>query len=112
VRPEEIEGKEFLVSLRGYDKDEVRGFLREVAADYRKLAQGQGEAPNDDRPTPPPPASPTATGEVAEVMRAVVAEAAQIRAEAERDAERMRSAAEQANKGSRLQRVLRALGSP
>lgn len=33
--PEEIESKEFLITLRGYDKDEVQAFLRAVAADYR-----------------------------------------------------------------------------
>jgi DivIVA domain-containing protein len=36
--PEEIESKEFLITLRGYDKDEVQAFLRAVAADYRSLA--------------------------------------------------------------------------
>jgi DivIVA domain-containing protein len=36
--PEEIESKEFLITLRGYDKDEVQAFLRAVAADYRGLA--------------------------------------------------------------------------
>ena len=36
--PEEIENKEFLITLRGYDKDEVQAFLRAVAADYRSLA--------------------------------------------------------------------------
>jgi DivIVA domain-containing protein len=35
--PEEIESKEFLITLRGYDKDEVQAFLRAVAADYRSL---------------------------------------------------------------------------
>jgi DivIVA domain-containing protein len=37
MNPEEIENKEFLVSLRGYDKDEVEGFLREVAKEIRGL---------------------------------------------------------------------------
>ena len=35
--PEEIESKEFLVVLRGYDKDEVGSFLRSVADDVRSL---------------------------------------------------------------------------
>ncbi len=34
--PEEIETKQFLSTLRGFDKDEVGMFLRAVAADYRK----------------------------------------------------------------------------
>lgn len=33
--PHEIENKEFLVAFRGYDRDEVRAFLRAAAADYR-----------------------------------------------------------------------------
>ena len=43
--PEEIEGKEFLPVLRGYDKAEVDGFLRAVAADYRALQQTIASAP-------------------------------------------------------------------
>lgn len=37
--PEEIESKEFLITLRGYDKDEVQAFLRAVAADYRGVVE-------------------------------------------------------------------------
>ena len=37
--PEEIESKEFLITLRGYDKDEVQAFLRAVAADYRNVSE-------------------------------------------------------------------------
>lgn len=40
--PEEIESKEFLITLRGYDKDEVNAFLRAVAADYRSAMSRQG----------------------------------------------------------------------
>lgn len=35
--PEEIHGREFLVSLRGYDRAEVRAFLTEVADTVREL---------------------------------------------------------------------------
>jgi DivIVA domain-containing protein len=35
--PEEIENKEFLAALRGYDRDEVRAFLQDIADDYRAL---------------------------------------------------------------------------
>jgi DivIVA domain-containing protein len=38
---EEIENKEFLITLRGYDKDEVKAFLRAVAADFKAASQGQ-----------------------------------------------------------------------
>src|SRR4051812_3482932 len=33
-QPEDIAAKQFLVRARGYDRDEVSGFLRAVAADY------------------------------------------------------------------------------
>jgi DivIVA domain-containing protein len=34
--PEEVENKEFLTTMRGYDKEEVDAFLRAVASDYRE----------------------------------------------------------------------------
>jgi DivIVA domain-containing protein len=36
VRPEDIESKEFIVGLRGYDQGQVRDFLAEVAAEHRR----------------------------------------------------------------------------
>ena len=42
--PEEIEGKQFISTLRGFDKDEVSMFLRAVAADYRKALVRADEA--------------------------------------------------------------------
>jgi DivIVA domain-containing protein len=38
--PEEIEGKEFTVAIRGYDQDEVRTYLRELADQCRYDAPG------------------------------------------------------------------------
>ncbi|MEA2476300.1 MAG: hypothetical protein QOF16_728 [Actinomycetota bacterium] len=43
--PEEIENKEFLITLRGYDKDEVQAFLRAVAEDFRGLSTTVRESP-------------------------------------------------------------------
>ncbi len=37
LSPEEIEARRFLVALRGYDKDQVDAFLRDIAADYRDV---------------------------------------------------------------------------
>lgn len=42
LTPEQIESREFLVSLRGYDRDEVHAFLNEVAETVRGLAKGSG----------------------------------------------------------------------
>ncbi|MBW3659823.1 MAG: DivIVA domain-containing protein, partial [Actinobacteria bacterium] len=37
LTPEEIASRQFLVSLRGYDRDEVTAFLREVAAQHARV---------------------------------------------------------------------------
>ena len=42
--PEEIENQDFLSTLRGYDKEEVRAFLRAVAAEFQHLLERAGEA--------------------------------------------------------------------
>jgi len=46
LTPEDIIEKEFLVGLRGYDKDEVRDFLVTVASDYREVIESAGAAPD------------------------------------------------------------------
>jgi DivIVA domain-containing protein len=84
MQPEDIESKEFLVGLRGYDKDQVREFLAQVAAEFRKVST-TGESAGDD----------AVPAEIAGVMRAVAAEAANIRAEAEREAAEIRAAAQE-----------------
>ncbi|HZT64171.1 MAG TPA: DivIVA domain-containing protein [Acidimicrobiales bacterium] len=37
ITPEEIEHKQFMPAVRGYDREEVDAFLRAVAADLRRL---------------------------------------------------------------------------
>jgi DivIVA domain-containing protein len=37
MEPQDIEGREFFVGLRGYDRDEVDQFLAELAAEHRTL---------------------------------------------------------------------------
>lgn len=49
MEPEEITRKEFLISLRGYDRDEVDAFLQEIADELRSLrsaAQVRVEQPS------------------------------------------------------------------
>ena len=53
MEPEEIESKEFLVSLRGYDREEVDAYLRELADEIRQLSTNIGT-------TAPPSAAPSA----------------------------------------------------
>lgn len=37
MRPEDIQNRDFLVGLRGYDKEEVRSFLAQVASEHATL---------------------------------------------------------------------------
>ncbi len=39
LTPEEIEGKDFVVSLRGFDQNDVREYMRRLAASYRSALQ-------------------------------------------------------------------------
>jgi DivIVA domain-containing protein len=68
---EEIREREFLVSLRGYDRDEVRAFLDEVASQMDSLVERAGGAPAparapepervEEAPAPAPAAAPQDT---------------------------------------------------
>jgi DivIVA domain-containing protein len=87
--PHEIENKRFVVALRGYQSDEVEGFLRTVAADYRALleeATGSRETGN-------------MIAEIERVMRAAredaEREAAEIVAAARREASELRASTDQ-----------------
>jgi DivIVA domain-containing protein len=87
--PHEIENKRFVVALRGYQSDEVEGFLRAVAADYRALleeATGSRDTGN-------------MIAEIERVMRAARAdaerEAAEIVAAARREASELRAATDE-----------------
>lgn len=44
MEPEDIEKREFLISLRGYDRDEVDSFLRELADEIRSLKKESSAA--------------------------------------------------------------------
>lgn len=44
LTPEEIQSREFLVSLRGYDRDEVHAFLDEVAEAFSQLLADGGRS--------------------------------------------------------------------
>lgn len=121
LTPEDIQSREFLVSLRGYDRDEVRAFLDEVAGAYA-AALGQaalepaspaGDAGPDSAPEPEPapappkheapPDTPAPTdpssafaaigAETQRILEAAHAAGEQIRARASADAQRERDAA-------------------
>lgn len=88
--PEEIESKEFLITLRGYDKDEVNAFLRAVAADYRSAMSRQGVDVSV------PSSSYEALGaEISTVLSTAKQSAETIRRRAEDDATELRRRAEE-----------------
>jgi len=75
LTPDEITSHQFLVALRGYDRDEVHAFLTQIAGEFADLAarvqslESDLEAATDpsqaDRvapvePAPPPPPTPSA----------------------------------------------------
>ena len=99
--PREIEDKEFLVSLRGYNRDEVRAFLRAAAADYRAALERADRAePRGDVEayTQPRSAVVPVTDKVAERFalerKRVEAEVAELRTKAQRTGRRIVEEAE------------------
>ena len=107
LTPEEIAGKEFLVGLRGYDKDEVRAFLRTVSEAFAASAAPPPpviEAEPAPEALAPAPATPaTATGidwsnlgeEIAAVLRTAHEQAAALRSEAASEVKTLRQQADE-----------------
>jgi DivIVA domain-containing protein len=114
LTPDEIANKEFLVGLRGYDKEEVRSFLRVVAVAFSS-AQEAAQAPPATEPEPavepvagfPPPPQPEPAAaasagkdwaelgeEIAAVLRTAHEQAGGLRADAEAAAAATRQQAE------------------
>ncbi len=87
LTPEDFEGREFLVTLRGYDKDEVQAFLEEAARDYRAALKGANRPQQVDQ-------FENLGREVGSVLQAAQESAAKIRAEGEEEAARLRENAE------------------
>ena len=58
LTPDEIATKEFLVGLRGYDKEEVRSFLRTVAVAFGNAQQEAADAAAPAAPAPEPTPEP------------------------------------------------------
>ncbi len=116
LTPEEIEGRQFPVVSTGYDRDQVDGFLAEVARSYRFAARNPGtrerpaSSPAGAAPPPPPPpplppaGSPPAArpsdsferlgDEVADILRSAQRLGESLRAAAETEAADRRAAAE------------------
>lgn len=95
LTPEDIEGREFSVVPRGYDRDEVCRFLTEVAASYRyalhNLLPGVGTAPATAAPDP----FAELGEQVADILRAAERLAERRRAELDQELDAVRTEAEQ-----------------
>lgn len=102
MRPEDIRERDFMVGLRGYDKDEVRSFLSEIAD-----AHGAALAEIEQlRSAPPVAAAPVVApaddrdefehlgASVAAILRVAKESAAEMSADAEARAAEIRAAAE------------------
>ena len=88
LTPDEIAGKEFLVGLRGYDKDEVRSFLVTIAEQLRTDVPAEPVAPA----APVGPDWSQLGTEVAAVLRTAHEQAAGLRAQAEAEVAAVRQA--------------------
>ena len=84
--PQEIEAKEFFIALRGYDRDEVDAYLREIAEEHRRVLDEL-----ETRAVPTADEDPYAHlgAEVTNILRTARDSAASIVADAERDAEEL-----------------------
>ena len=88
--PDDIEQKDFLVTIRGYDKDEVRAFLNAIAADYEMaLSRAREAEESKDKPY-------EALGnELGHVLQAAKDSADQLRKRAEKEVVAIRQRTEQ-----------------
>lgn len=100
MRPADIQGRDFLVGLRGYDRDEVRDFLAQVAAEHAAVLAELDEARHRSAPVaaPAPTEAPdefeNLGASVAAILRAAKDSASALAAEAEQAAEQVRDEAE------------------
>lgn len=98
MSPEQIAGKRFVVALRGYDRDEVDAFLKEVADEVAGLLSG--EPPGGEQPGHAAPVEAPSGGlehfaeEIDTLIRSAVRVAGDIRARAEQAAAHMLETAE------------------
>jgi DivIVA domain-containing protein len=89
MNPEDIEGRDFFVGLRGYDRDEVQEFLAEVASDHRTALAELADL--RQRREPLTDLGPTVTA----IIRTATESAEAITEQAHRDVEHIRADAEE-----------------
>lgn len=96
LSPEEIEGKHFLMALRGYDKDQVDAFLRELAAEQQALlhsAEAVREAREAGGPRTGPDPFDGFAAQLESILRHAAEQADHIRSAAADDVARQLEAA-------------------
>lgn len=99
LSPQDIEHKDFLVTLRGYDKDEVKAFLKTLAADYARALDGGADPPSAE-------SAYQAWGqEMADLLQQATKAAERITATATEEAALLRAKAE--NEAARLRETAR-----
>jgi DivIVA domain-containing protein len=93
--PEEIRSREFMVALRGYDKEEVATFLRSVADEYGEMRDALAQGTKDGASASGLPSDPFRGlgDQVASILRTATESAEQLRAESEQQANATRDAA-------------------
>lgn len=98
--PDEIAEHQFLISLRGYDRDEVSAFLDEIAGQVRRLQQriaeleSKADERREEEQAAPPQDAPSDEAVPSRSFREVGEQTARILETAEQTAEEMRSRAE------------------
>jgi DivIVA domain-containing protein len=98
LTPDDIERKQFLAALRGYDREQVDAFLAEVAEDYRTLLHKIGLF-GTQRPSAHRAEGGQLQGlgeHIEKVLRTAAASAREIRATAEEEVARLREEAHRA----------------
>lgn len=88
MEPEEIEKHEFLVSLRGYDREEVDSFMRQVAEEVRKLQQEMASAPASPAETSTAPGPSDGYKKVGEETSSILLAAEQVGEDIKKKAQR------------------------
>lgn len=97
MEPEDIETTDFPTSWRGYDPESVKEYLSYVATEFRQALRSASSQPSPP-PAPPPPPSPRGYAdqlgqEVASIVEFATLAANELRSNAEREADAIRSAA-------------------
>ena len=92
ITPAEIANKEFLVGLRGYDKDEVRAYLQTVAAAF-DVAPSADDAPGESDSAGETDLS-NLGGQIEAILATARDEATKLRAQADSDTAKLRADAD------------------